>query len=391
VGFSGVDSQIRLLSQAEMRRRGSGKWDVPPDVLGMADAESDVRVADAVVRAVAAAVRASDLGPVSAAAAYALFEDLAAFARRRWAWHCDPSAMVLAPSVTTAIGALLASLLPAGSVVAYSSPVFRPFKDLPGRTGHVPLDVPLLRNGTRWGLDLEALSLAFARPRVRAYLLCQPHNPIGATHPAADLRALAALAASNGVLVVSDEAHAPLARAPGFRPFLTSGPEAASCGWAVTTAAKAWNLSGAKCAIAVRGSSGAQVAGASFAAPLRWETGRLAVTAARACYTDGVAWLDEFNGMLAVRYGRLAAAARAAGALPAHHDSGHLAWIDYTGTSLEEDPAAGLLRAGLSVAQGHRFGPGGAAHVRINYAASEAVFREACKRLSGPARHQPEG
>lgn len=369
-----------------MRRRRSPKWEVHAGVLGMADAEADVRVAGPVSRAVAAAARASDLGPVSLAAANALFEDFAAFASRRWSWACDPSQMVLAPSVTAAISELLRSLLPAGCVVAYSSPVYRPFKDLPGRAGHGPLDVPLSHQGLSWRLDLDALSSAFAGPRVRGYLLCQPHNPVGAAHPAQDLQVLAALAADNDVLVISDEAHAPLSRAPGFRPFLAAGPYAAACGWAVATASKGWNLAGAKCAIAVcgsRGSTGTPGAVASAATRMRWETGRLNVTAAQACYSSGEGWLDAFNALLDVRFPRLADAARAAGAAPAFHDSGHLAWLDLTGTGMGQDPAGRMLSAGLAVAPGHRFGPAGAGHVRMNYAASGPVFREACRRLSG--------
>ena len=85
-----------------------------------------------------------------------------------------------------------------------------------------------------------------------AYLLCNPHNPTGAVHTVDELRGVADLARRFSVRVVSDEIHAPVILSGSrFTPYLTvPGAENA---FALTSASKAWNLSGLKAALAIAG------------------------------------------------------------------------------------------------------------------------------------------
>ena len=66
---------------------------------------------------------------------------------------------------------------------------------------------------------------AFARPDVTAFLMSNPHNPTGTVPTPEVLAAIAALAAANGVTVISDEIHGPLAL-PGSDhvPFMSVAP-----------------------------------------------------------------------------------------------------------------------------------------------------------------------
>ena len=77
-------------------------------------------------------------------------------------------------------------------------PVYPPFFTITRRSGRRVVEVPLLLADGGWQLDLDGLERAFAGG-ARAYLLCNPHNPTGASLAREELEAVAALAARYGV------------------------------------------------------------------------------------------------------------------------------------------------------------------------------------------------
>jgi len=345
-------------------------------------AEADVEVAEPVRAALHAAVAASDMGAVGDAAP--LHNAFASFARDVQRWDPEPGRMLVAPTVNTAIEALLRQVIPPGSVVARSSPVYGPFRHLTGRAGHRELDVPLTETDRRWVLDLDALAAAFAAPDVAAYLLCNPQNPTGTVHSAADLARLSRLAAEHGVTVISDEIHAPLAHSA---PFASYGA-AAGTGWVVTSPSKAWNLTGASCAVAVATNARAfAAAGPAIATRLQWETSRLGLVASEAAYRDGRDWLAAFNALLRTTAQRVAGALSPAAPAPA---AGYLAWVD--ARELGDAAAAVLLAdARAQVIGGEQFGAAGRGHFRLNFAAHQEVLEPALQRVAAvlEARRAP--
>jgi cysteine-S-conjugate beta-lyase len=71
--------------------------------------------------------------------------------------------------------------------------VYPPFFDWVPEAGARLLEVPLARGAAGWRLDLAALEAAFGT-HPAAYVLCNPHNPVGRAHPAGELAALVELA-----------------------------------------------------------------------------------------------------------------------------------------------------------------------------------------------------
>ena len=76
-----------------------------------------------------------------------------------------------------------------GDAVVISPPVYPPFFDWVPEAGGRLLEVPLARGATGWRLDLPALERAFAT-HPAAYVLCNPHNPVGRAHSDGELAAL---------------------------------------------------------------------------------------------------------------------------------------------------------------------------------------------------------
>jgi cystathionine beta-lyase len=86
-------------------------------------------------------------------------------------------------------------------------------------------------------------------------VLVNPHNPTGRAIPRSELEAIAALADEHRVWVLADEIHAPLIL-PGavHVPWLEVSDAARSCGIALTSASKAFNVAGLKAALVVTAS-----------------------------------------------------------------------------------------------------------------------------------------
>lgn len=132
-------------------------------------------------------------------------------------------------------------------------PVYDSFFPWVAEVGCRLVEVPLGQTGDGWALDLDAMQAAF-QDGARVHLLCSPHNPTGTVHQRQDLERLAVLAARYGVTVLADEIHAPLVLSGRtHHPFVLVSQEAARHGMVFTSASKAWNLAGLKCAAIVTG------------------------------------------------------------------------------------------------------------------------------------------
>jgi cysteine-S-conjugate beta-lyase len=375
---------VEEISLAELRRRRSAKWRTyPPDVLPLPVAEMDFPLAAPVAEALHAAIRRSDVGYASPNSGLA--EALAGFTARRWGWQVDPAHVALAPEVGVAVVEVLRLLLQPGDRVVINPPVYDSFFPWVAEVGGRLVEVPLARTGDGWALDLDAMEAAF-QDGARVHLLCSPHNPTGTVHHRHDLERLAALAARYGVTVLSDEIHAPLVL-PGrtHRPFVTVSPEAAGHGMVFTSASKAWNLAGLKCAAIVTADPATRRLVERLPEELPWRAGHLGVLASIAAFQQGEPWLEEVLGVLDHHRHYLAELLTAR--IPAIRyrppDASYLAWLDCTALGLGDDPSAVFLSRGrVALSSGPSFGRPGVGHVRLNMGTSRQILAAAVDRMA---------
>jgi cystathionine beta-lyase len=231
------DEGILDVPLARLRERRSAKWQTfPADVLPLTIAEMDVELAEPVAVALLRAVGRSDTGY-----GYDSGELLAAYqaaAGPLWGWDAGGTRLTAVTDVGVGVTELLRVLARPGSRVLMNSPVYAPFYGWIQEAGCEAEDVPLRRTDAGWRLDLDRVEAAL-RTRPAAYLLCNPHNPVGRAHTADELSQVLRLAARYGVPVIADEIHAPLALAGHRVTPVLSLPEAAPVAFAVTSASKA--------------------------------------------------------------------------------------------------------------------------------------------------------
>lgn len=138
----------------------------------------------------------------------------------------DPDTEVLVTvGATEAISAALLALVQQGDEVLLIEPYYDSYAAAVALAGARRRCVPLVADGDRFALDLDALAGAIT-PATRALLLNSPHNPTGTVLRRPELEALAALAVEHDLLVITDEVyehlvfdgaqHLPIAAFPGM-------------------------------------------------------------------------------------------------------------------------------------------------------------------------------
>jgi len=386
---------LEELTLQQLRLRTSMKWRAhPTDVLPLWVAEMDVQLAPTVADALRTAIDNGDTGYPSGSA---FAEAVSEFASQRWQWHdLEVSRTAIVPDVMLGVVETLRLVTDRGDAVVVNPPVYAPFYAFVSHDGRRVIEAPLDADGR---IDLDALEEAFARARASggkvAYLLCNPHNPTGSVHTLDELRGVAERARRFGVVVVSDEIHAPVILAGArFIPYLTvPGGENA---FALISASKAWNLSGLKAALAI--------AGPEAAADLRrmpeevsHGPSHLGIIAHAEAFRTGGDWLDAL--LLGLDENRTLLGDLIAEHLPGVNylrpQGTYLAWLDCRQLGFDEEDADGLAvvadlsgparwfrdHARVALSSGHVFGTGGAGHVRLNFATSQAILTEAVSRM----------
>lgn len=362
---------------AELRRRRSEKWvSYPDDVLPLFVAESDVLLAEPIRERLAAAVTDGDTGY---SADHDSLRAVVADYYRRFGVDASDGDVMPANDVGVGVRAVLQEFLPAGSRVIHHTPVYMPFPAWIRRAGHEPVAQPFRTDGS---IDLEAIDAELAAG-AKAVLLCHPHNPSGRIHPASELAELAEIADRHRAIVVSDEIWAPMAL-PGheFHSFLAASNTARKVGFAISSASKTWNLAGLKSAFVITGNRERY----TLPAHLAGATGHLGALAHRVALTEGEPWRDQL--MTALDENAQLLSTLLSEKLPRARytppESTYLAWVDLRGyPELGDNPAKVFLEQGrVALSPGVAFGPGGAGFVRINFACSPEVLREAVERMA---------
>ena len=373
-----------LVTEADLRKRQSAKWRVyAPDILPAWVAEMDYPIAEPIKRVLNEALAVDDAGYADPRG---LGNAFAPWARATWSWEVAPGDVKVAPDVVTAIGEILLVATEPGDGVVIDPPVYPPFAGTIRRLQRKVVEAPVVRSESGgFSLDLAAIERAYANG-ARVHLLCSPHNPTGTVHPRATLARVAELAARYGVLVLSDEIHAPLTYAENTHvPFPMVSPAAASVSIVLTSASKTWNLAGLKAAVMVACHDATRAVLARLPEELPYHAGHLGVLGARAAFETGREWLD--STMRILDRNRHLLAELLAEHLPQTRyvlpQASYLAWVDCSALGLGPDPAKAFLDRGrVALSQGPSFGTGGDGFARLNLATTRALLEETVRRMS---------
>ena len=312
------------------------------------------------------------------------FEAVQSWMERRHGFRPEKEWFITSPGIVPALYEIVKALTNPGDGVLMLSPVYHPFRFCAQEQGREALFCPLVERERTYDIDFDLFEKMCAEPRVKLFLLCSPHNPVGRIWTRAELLRLAEICLNNGVIMVADEIHGDLIL-PGYT-FVSVGtlPEPYVKNAVLCTApSKTFNLAGMQC-------SNLFVADEGLREKLQKEGHYPTLTAlgyesCRLAYTYGEGWLEALrtvlgeNKKLVEKY----LAEHIPAIRPFELMGTYLMWLDCRALGLDKEGLEKAMIDGeLFFDEGYIFGEEGAGFERLNLACPTWVLQKALDKLA---------
>lgn len=396
-----TDSPFTHIDQARLRAGTGVKWAAqPPDTIGAWVADMDFGVSPAIRSCLLGYAEREDFG-------YPLWpwsgQDplLDAFHARmadRHHWQPAPDRARVFTDLLQILQVVVEHTTKPGDGIALHVPNYPPFLASIERAGRRIVPIPMIHRDDGWGYEADGLADRLRAAGVRMLLLVNPHNPTGRVLRRDELATLAEVADELDLTVMSDEIHADLMY-PGHRhiPFASLGEHTANRTVTATSATKAFNIAGLRCAVAHIGPP--KLKAALDALPIDYfgTPSTVGIAATVAAWRDSDAWLAELLATLTAN--RATIATWLANHLPSSQfhlpEATYLAWFDLPGHPSPATHFADAARVLLSDGADFNTGPeiDTTSFVRLNFATSPDNLATILHRLAAalPDRQVPCG
>ena len=364
----------------------SEKWDGlkkhfgTDDVLPMWVADMDFKSPSEVIKLIVERSKHGIFGyPVRTESYY---EAIINWVRERYDWEIKGDWIVDVPSVMPGIAAAILAFTSQGDSVMIQPPVYPPFFEV-----IKSLDRQVLPNrlqlGEKWHMDFSELERQL--PSAKAFLLCNPHNPVGRVWTAEDLLSLSRACLKAGVPILSDDIHCDFVY-PGhkYTPLASLDEESLMNTVTFMSASKTFNIAGFKNAYAIVPNAEMREKLSKILKGLHFGSGDLfGILGLEVAYRYGKDWLNELILYLEENRGIAVSALQKAGVDVISPEGTYLLWLDLRKLGLSQDELMKFLieKAKLGLNDGLNFGPDGAGFVRMNIGCPRKILREGINRL----------
>ncbi|MFU8814766.1 MAG: MalY/PatB family protein [Pseudomonadales bacterium] len=296
---------------------------------------------------------------------------------RNYGWSVPESWLVWLPGVVTGFNLAARATAVSGGSVIIPTPVYYPFLDVPRHADQEGIHVPLVRDGQRWIMDMDALEAA-VRPQSRLLLLANPQNPTGRAYQRDELEALADFCLRHDLVLCSDEIHCQLLLAEGARhlPVASLSPEIAARSISLYAATKTYNIPGLSCGVAVIPDADLRLRFKRAQAGLVPSPGPLEYAASEAAFADTGPWLPALLDYLRANHRLLQ---KVVGTRMTPVEATYLGWIDVRDLGLAQ-PGKFFEGHGIGLSDGAAFA--GEGFVRFNFACPRSLLQQGLQRLA---------
>lgn len=370
----------------DRRQTESSKWHkYAPDVIPLPVADMDFVSPAPVVNALRERVEHGLFGYGMLTPEF--YDAVLGYLSQQYNWQVESDAIVPLHGVVSGFNIAARTVASPGDGLLLQTPLYPPMLRLPSNAG-LKADLMALTHEAdgHYSIDMDAFT-ATIQPHTRAFVMCNPHNPVGRVFERHELEQMAELCLRHDLSICSDEIHCDI-RFEGHPhiPIATLSPEIESRTITLMAPSKTFNLAGLQCAFAVIPN---ETLRETFIAQrldmFPRNVNILGATAATAAYRDGREWLDELITYLdgnrqAVQNYVDTKMPAVSMALP---DGTYLAWLDCRQADLpENDPYTFFLeRARVGLNDGRDFGDGGEGFVRLNFGCPRSLLMQALKRM----------
>lgn len=358
---------------------------LPEDVLPLWVADMDFRTAPGIIEAAVRDAASGIYGYTDSKDDY--FRAVADWYQTYFDWHVKQEWLVKTPGIVFAIAMAIQALTKEGDAVMIQQPVYYPFRAVIRDNGRKLINNALVLRDGHYEMNLEDFEQKIREEKVKLFVLCSPHNPVGRVWTREELLRVGEICLKYGVKVVSDEIHSDFVYEGGrHHVFTTVDARFEAFSIICTAPSKTFNLAGLQASnifipdARIREAFLRQMSAAGYS-----QLNMIGLHACRAAYETGREWLEELKvylkGNLEFVRGYLEQN------LPQirliEPEGTYLIWLDFRALGLSEERLEHLIvqEAKLWLDGGAIFGRDGKGFERINIACPRAVLEEACRRL----------
>jgi cystathionine beta-lyase len=316
------------------------------------------------------------------------YEAVANWFSRRHGYETKPGWLKPAPGVVFALAVAIRAFSKPGDKILIQSPVYYPFTGCSKENDRIPISSNLVLNNFRYEIDFDDFEKKIVDHKIKLFLLCNPHNPVGRVWTKEELLKMGELCLKHNCLVVSDEIHCDFVF-PGHRHevFAALSPELAEISIVATAPSKTFNLAGLQNANLFVKNPGLK---ATLVEEIR-RTGYsqlsvMGLAAGQRAYESGENWLNQLMAYLKANldHARAFFKERLSPLKMIEPEGTYLLWFDCRALGLNPAELNRLIvdKARLWLDDGPIFGPGGEGFQRLNFACPKKTLTEALERLA---------
>ena len=307
--------------------------------------------------------------------------------RERHNWQIQKDWLIQTPGVVFALAMAVKAFTNPGDAVLIQQPVYYPFSEVILDNGRRRVSSDLILKDGRYDIDFTDLERKIVENKVKLFLLCSPHNPVGRVWTREELETVAAICHKNNVIVVADEIHEDFVwtERPHI-PYASLGEAFAQQAVICTAPSKTFNLAGLQVSnifipdYGLRRRFHHEINAAGYS-----QLNTLGLIACEAAYQYGLPWLKEVKQYLRenINFTRAFLQQHIPQISLIEPEGTYLLWLDCRGLGLANTELEDLIikKAGLWLDSGAIFGASGKGFQRINIACPRSVLQEALERM----------
>jgi cystathionine beta-lyase len=358
---------------------------MPENVIPLWVADMDFRTVPAVIEALEKAVLHGIYGYSSAKEEY--YEAVSSWFRSRFDWNPDSSWLIITSGVVYAIATAVRTFTNEGDAIIIQPPVYHPFSRYVLINNRKLVTNPLILKNGRYEIDFDDFERKIRQERVKMFILCSPHNPVGRVWTREELIRLGDICVKYGVLVISDEIHSDFTYyGKKHTVFGSLKPEFRESSIICTAPTKTFNLAGLQVSnIFIANKKLRDDYLAEISRSASGHVGRMGLIACQAAYAHGAEWLDALKKYLEgnIEFVRSFLSARLPKIKHIEPQGTYLLWLDFRQLNMSEEEREEFLiqKAGIWLSKGTIFGREGTGFERMNIASPRLILKKALLQL----------
>lgn len=316
------------------------------------------------------------------------FDSVIGWFHSHFGWKGKPEWITITPGVVVAISVAIRALTKEGDGVLIQQPVYYPFSEAILLNKRKLVNNQLVYRDGKYSIDFDDFEKKIVDEKVKFFILCSPHNPVGRVWTVEELRKMGEICLKHNVIVVSDEIHCDFTyEGHTHTTFPALGAEFENNVILCTAPSKTFNIAGLHVSNIfipneeIRGKFKGELEAFGFSQP-----NVMGLTACQAVYNKGDEWYRELKSYIAgnLEFAREYLTKYMPEIELVEPEGTYLLWLDCGQLGLSVDELERFVedKAKLWVDFGIIFGKESGQFIRLNIACPRATLRQALEQLS---------